>query len=440
MLTKMQGSVERYFNMKELQTSIRIESIAGLTTFLAMAYIIFVNPGILSETGMDFGAVFVATCLAAAIGTLVMGLWAKLPIAQAPGMGLNAFFAFTVVLGMGVPWETALAATFVSGVLFLILAITGVRQTVINAIPMQMKLAVAAGIGLFIAFIGLVNAGIIEGYEATLVTLGDLTAGPTLLSIFGIIIISLMLIRKIRGAVFYGIVITAIVGVVFGLAPLPDGLVSTPPSIAPTFGAGIAALPELLTTQMLVVVFTMLFVDFFDTAGTIIAISSQADLLDEDGNLPNGNRALISDGIATTAGGVLGTSTTTSYIESSAGVGAGGRTGFASVVTAGMFLLALLFSPLLSVITANVTAPALIVVGILMARGLKDIEWDNMVYAIPAFIVVITMPLTYSIATGIALGLVLFPLTMLFSGKHKEVHPIMYALFVVFLAYFIWLA
>ncbi len=428
---------DRFFKLRENGTNVRTEVIAGATTFLAMAYIVFVNPDILSATGMDFGAVFVATCLAAAIGTLIMGLWAKLPIAQAPGMGLNAFFAFTVVLGMGIPWETALAATFVSGVLFLLLTVTGLRERIINAIPMPMKLAVGAGIGLFIAFIGLANAEIVVPYEPTAVTLGDLGNPNTLLAIFGLIVTALLLLRGLKGAVFYGIIITAVVGVIFGLASAPSAVVSTPPSLVPTFGAGLAALPELLTAQMLIVVFTMLFVDFFDTAGTLIAVTNQAGLLTPEGDLPNGGRALVSDATATIAGGVLGTSTTTSYIESSAGVGAGGRTGLTSVVTAGLFLLTLLFSPLLSAITQYVTAPALIIVGVMMAQGLGQIEWDRMEIAIPAFVTVIAMPLTYSIANGIALGLILYPLLMAFRGRAKEVSPTMYALGVVLLAYFI---
>ena len=439
-MTTLEQKASGYFGIEEKGSSMRTEGVAGATTFLAMAYIVFVNPDILGQAGMDEGAVFVATALAAAIGTLIMGLWANLPIAQAPGMGLNAFFAFTVVLGMGIPWETALAATFVSGIIFLVLAVTGIRRVIIDAIPMQMKYAVGAGIGLFIAFIGLKNAGIVVGDEANLVGLGDLGDGGTLLSILGVVVISALLLRGIKGAVFYGMLITAVVGLVAGLSDLPGAVVSLPPSLAPTFGEGLAALPNLLSVEMLVVIFTMLFVDFFDTAGTIIAVTSQAGLVDEDGRLPGGDRALVSDGVATVGGGVLGTSTTTSYIESSAGVGAGGRTGLTSVVTAGFFLLALFFSPLLAVVTANVTAPALIVVGVMMAKGLGSVDWGDYAYAIPAFVVVVTMPLTFSIATGIALGLILFPLFKVFQGKASEVHPIMYALMVVFAAYFIWLA
>jgi adenine/guanine/hypoxanthine permease len=433
--------LERYFQLRANGTSVRTESVAGLTTFLAMAYIIFVNPLILSDAGMDPGAVFVATCLAAAIGTLIMGLYARYPIAQAPGMGLNAFFAYTVVLSMGIPWQTALAGTFVSGLLFLILALTGVREAVINAIPLQLKLAVGAGIGLFIAFIGLKNAGIVVPSEATAVTLGDLGVSTTLLAVFGLIVTAALLMREMKAAIFVGILATAVLGLVTGVVEVPDGIVGAVPSVAPTFGEAFANLPELLTVQLMVVVFTMLFVDFFDTAGTLIAVTNQAGLLDEDGRLPRANRALVSDSIATMSGAVLGTSTTTSYIESSAGVGAGGRTGLASVVTSGFFLLALFFSPLLSIFTQYpaVTAPALILVGVMMARGLGDIEWVRMEYAIPAFVTIVAMPLTYSIATGIALGLLLFPLMMVFRGRAREVHPIMYGLMVVFLAYFIWL-
>ena len=434
------SGLDRYFGLSAHGTDVRTELVAGLTTFLAMAYIIVVNPGILSETGMDFGAVFVATCLAAALGSGVMGLWAKLPIAQAPGMGLNAFFAFSVVLGLGVPWQTALAATFVSGLVFLLLAVTGARQAIINAIPLPLKLAVSAGIGLFIAFIGLRNAGIVVANEATVVGLGDLASGTTLLAIFGVIATAFFVVRGVRGGIFYGIVATTVVGMLTGLVALPDGVVGAVPSMAPTFGEALANLPELFTADLLVVVFTMLFVDFFDTAGTLIGVTNQAGLLTPEGELPRGNRALVSDAIATMGGAVAGTSTTTSYIESSAGVGAGGRTGLTAVTTSGLFLLALFFAPLLSVVTdvPAVTAPALIIVGVMMAQSLGQLEWGDMVFAIPAFVTVIAMPLTYSIATGIALGLVLFPLFMVFRGRARDVHPIMYALMVVFLAYFVW--
>ncbi|MQA60619.1 MAG: NCS2 family permease [Actinophytocola sp.] len=431
--------MDRIFRLSAEGTTVRRESIAGVTTFLAMAYILFVNPTILSDAGMDRGAVFVATGLAAALGTLLMGLLARYPIALAPGMGLNVFFAYTVVLSMGIPWQTALAGTFVSGVLFFLLAVTGIREMIINAIPLQMKLAVGAGIGFFIAFIGLRAAGIIDADPDTAVTLGNLTEARTVLPIFGLIVTAFFLVRGMRGGVFYGMVITAIAGMVTGLIDLPSGVVSGIPSLAPTFGEAITSLPELLTAQMIIVVFTMLFVDFFDTSGTLIAIANQAGFL-KDGKLPRARRALASDSTATMGGAILGTSTTTSYIESSAGVAAGGRTGLTSVVTSGLFLLSLFFFPLLSVVTAEVTAPALIIVGVLMAKGLGGIEWGKLEYAIPAFVTIIAMPLTYSIANGIALGLFLYPLMMVFKGRWRDVHPATYVLFFVFLAYFIWLA
>ena len=432
------SGLDRYFGLTEAGTSPRVEAVAGLTTFLAMAYIVFVNPSVLADAGMDLGAVFVATCLAAALGTLVMGLWARYPIAQAPGMGLNAFFAYTVVLGMGIPWETALAGTFVSGVLFFVLALTGVREAIVDAIPLALKFAVAAGIGLFIAFIGLQNAGIVVPDDNTFVALGDLTAPTTALALFGLVVTALFLLRGLRGGVFYGIVATAVLGMVTGLIGLPDAVMSRVPSLAPTFGQAFANLPELATAQMAVVVFTMLFVDVFDTTGTLIAVANQAGLL-RDGKLPRANRALVSDSIATMGGAALGTSTTTSYIESAAGVGAGGRTGLTSVVTAGLFLLTLFFSPLLAIVTPQVTAPALIIVGVMMAAGLGDIAWDRLEVAIPAFVTVIAMPLTFSIANGIALGLLLYPVTMAAKGRWREVHPLLYVLCAVVLVYFIWL-
>lgn len=435
-----EGWLERYFELRKNGTTIRTEVVAGVTTFLAMAYIIFVNPNnYLQFAGMDVGAVFVATCLAAATGTLIMGLWAKYPIAQAPGMGLNAFFAFTVVGSMGISWEVALAGTFMSGLLFFLLAVTGVREAIINAIPLPLKLAVGAGIGLFITFIGLTQAGIVQASEATYVTLGDLTQSSVVLAIVGIIATTFFLMRGLRAAVFYGIVTTAVVGLVAGLIDLPTGVASLPPSLAPTLGQAFVNLPDVFTSQMIIVVFTMLFVDLFDTSGTLIAVANQAGMLDEDGKLPRANRALTSDAIATMVGAGLGTSTTTSYIESSAGVGAGGRTGLTSVVTSGLFVLALFFSPLLAVVTPQVTAAALIVVGLMMAKGLGQIDWSETEYALPAFVMFVTMPLTYNIAHGLALGLFLYPLAMIFKGRVKDVHVMNYVLAVAFVVYFVWL-
>ncbi|RCW65820.1 NCS2 family permease [Saliterribacillus persicus] len=428
--------MKKFFEFDKLGTNFRTETIAGLTTFLAMAYILFVNPSMLATegTGMDRDAVFVATALAAAIGTLLMGLLAKYPIALAPGMGLNAFFTYTVVLGYGIPWETALAGVLVSGLIFIVLTLSGVREKIINAIPPTLKLAVGAGIGLFIAFIGFQNSGIIVADPATMVALGDLTTGPTLLAVFGVIVTVILITLGIKGGVFYGMVITAVVGMIFSQVPLPEAILAPVPDISPTFGAAFTHLGEVFTLQMLGVILTFLFVDFFDTAGTLVAVASKAGLM-KDNKLPKAGRALFSDSAATVVGATLGTSTTTSYVESATGVGAGGRSGFTAVVTAGLFILALFFSPLLDVVTSAVTAPALIIVGVMMASTLKDIPWNEFEIAVPAFLTVIMMPLAYSIATGIAVGFIFYPLTMLAKGRVKEIGPIMWALFIVFILY-----
>ncbi|GAB2547621.1 solute carrier family 23 protein [Gracilibacillus alcaliphilus] len=429
--------MKKYFEFDRFGTTYRRETVAGVTTFLAMAYILFVNPAMLSAdgaTGMDADAVFVATALAAAIGTLVMGVFARYPIALAPGMGLNAFFAYTVVLGYGIPWETALAGVLVSGFIFIILTLTGLREKVINAIPNVLKMAVGAGIGLFIAFLGFQNAEIIVPNPDTLVALGDLTNPITALAIFGIVVTVILLVLGVKGGVFYGMILTAVVGMIVGQIDVPERIVSAVPSLAPTFGAAFTHFGDIFTLQMLVVILTFLFVDFFDTAGTLVAVASKAGLM-KDGKLPRVGRALFSDSTATVVGATLGTSTTTSYVESATGVGAGGRTGFASIITAALFLLALFFSPLLGVVTSSVTAPALIIVGVLMATTLKDIPWDDFDLAVPAFLTIVTMPLTYSIATGIAIGFVFYPITMVAKGKFKEINPIMWGLFVIFILY-----
>ncbi|MBM7622208.1 AGZA family xanthine/uracil permease-like MFS transporter [Bacillus tianshenii] len=440
--------MKKYFEFEKFGTSYKTESIAGLTTFLAMAYILIVNPLMLSLASvgdypdalrMDQGAVFTATALSAAIGCLVMGLYAKYPIALAPGMGLNAFFGYTVVLTMGIPWQTALAGVLVSGLIFIALTLTGLREKIINSIPAELKYAVGAGIGLFITFIGFQNAEIIVADGAVLVGLGDLTSGNTLLAIFGLVLTVIFMVRGIKGGIFYGIVITAAVGMMFGLIDTPANVVSAlPPSLDPTFGAAFAHLGDIFTIEMLVVILTFLFVDFFDTAGTLVAVANQAGLM-KDNKLPRAGKALFADSTATVAGAILGTSTTTSYIESSAGVAAGGRTGFASVVTALLFILSLWFFPLLSVITEPVTAPALIIVGVLMVSALGKIKWDNFEIAVPAFLTIIVMPLSYSIATGIAAGFIFYPITMIMKGRAKEIHPIMYGLFVIFVLYFVFL-
>ncbi|MEK3806370.1 MULTISPECIES: NCS2 family permease [Metabacillus] len=440
--------MKKYFQFEELGTNYRREFIGGLTTFLSMAYILFVNPLTLSlasvpdfpnELRMDQGAVFTATALAAAIGSLLMGLIARYPIALAPGMGLNAFFAFTVVLTMGIPWQTALSGVLVSGLIFIVLTTSGLREKIINSIPEELKYAVGAGIGLFITFVGFQNAGIITNNDAVLVGLGNLKDGNALLAIFGVFVTVIFMVKRINGGIFYGMILTAIVGMIFQLIDVPTQVVGAVPSLEPTFGAAFANLDQLFTLQMLVVILTFLFADFFDTAGTLVAVANQAGLIKEN-KLPRASKALFADSAATVIGSILGTSTTTSYIESSAGVAAGARTGFASVVTAGLFLLALFFSPLLGVITAPVTAPALIIVGILMVSSLGKIDWNKFEIAVPAFLTIIAMPLTYSIATGIAIGFIFYPVTMIVKGKAKEIHPIMYGLFIIFILYFVFLA
>ncbi|GAB3043292.1 NCS2 family permease [Virgibacillus ainsalahensis] len=444
--------MKKYFRFEELGTNYRTEFLAGLTTFLAMAYILFVNPNTLGLVGvenlpdgvtrMDTDAVFAATAIAAAVGSLFMGIIAKYPIGLAPGMGLNAFFAYTVVLGYGIPWETALAGVLASGLIFIVLTLTGLREKIINSIPANLKLAVGAGIGLFIAFIGLQSAGIVVGNPDTLLALGDITSPTVLLAIFGLVISVILITVGIKAGIFYGMIITAIAGMIFGLISPPSGMgdvVGSVPSLAPTFGQAFLHFGEIFTIEMLVVILTFLFVDFFDTAGTLVAVARQAGLV-KNNRLPRAGKALFADSAATVVGAAVGTSTTTSYVDSAAGVAVGGRSGFTAVVTAGFFLLALFFSPLLSVVTSQVTAPALIIVGVMMSSALKDIEWDQFEIAVPAFLTVVAMPLTYSIATGIAIGFIFYPITMILKGRAKEIHPIMYGLFLIFVLYFIFLS
>ncbi|MER1999695.1 MAG: NCS2 family permease [Lysinibacillus sp.] len=437
--------MKKYFQFNELGTNYKREILGGFTTFLAMAYILVVNPSILTLADvpdlpealrMDYGAVFVATAISAAIGCFVMGFVAKYPLALAPGLGLNAFFAYTVVLTNGSPWQHALAAVFVSSVFFLILTLTGLREKLINAIPMELKIAVGAGIGLFVSFIGLKKAGLVVSNPNTIVGLGDLHNPNVLLAIFGIVVTIVFLVRGLKAGVFIGMALTAIVGMVFGLVDLPQKIVSAPPSVEPTFGALFSAFgdPTFYTLTMFSVILSFLFVDFFDNAGTLMAVANQAGFV-KDNKLPRAGKALISDSIASTVGSIFGTSTVTSYVESAAGVGAGARTGFASIVTGVLFLLALFFSPVLSVITDAVTAPALIVVGILMVSTLGQIDWGKFEVAVPAFFTMLMMPLTSSIATGLAVGFVFYPLTMVLRGKAKEVHPIMYIFGIIFLIY-----
>ncbi|MDE5977231.1 MAG: NCS2 family permease [Turicibacter sp.] len=428
--------MNKFFKLQERGTTISKELIAGLTTFLSMAYIIFVNPTTLEASGMDSGAVFTATILAAAIGTLIMGLYANFPVALAPGMGMNAFFAYTVVLLMGYSWQQALAGIFISGILFIILSATGLRELIINSIPTALKHAVGTGIGFFIAFLGFQNSGIIVNNDATLVSVGSFTDPNVIITIIGLIVTLILLVRKTPAAIFIGMVVTAVVGIFLGVVELPTQVFAPVPSLKPTFGALFEQLPSVLTPQMIPVIFSFLFVDFFDTAGTLMAVGSRAGLVNDKGHLINGDKALLADSTATVIGAVLGTSSTTSFVESLTGVEAGGRTGLTSVFTAICFLFMLFCSGLLAVVTPAVTAPALITVGILMASSLGDIEWKNLETSIPAFVTIIMMILGYSIAEGIASGFFLYPIMMVAARRQKEIHPVMWVLAVIFLIHF----
>ncbi|MBX9971799.1 NCS2 family permease [Bacillus sp. CMF12] len=428
-----------FFRFRERETSYKQETIAGLTTFLSMAYILIVNPIILSQAGMDKGAVFTATALSAIIGSLLIGLLSNYPIGIAPSMGLNSFFTFSVCIGMGIPWQTALTGVFVSGILFVILSLLKIREKIINIIPKDLKHAIAGGIGFFIAFIGLKNAGLIVGNDATFVAIGDFKSPVTLLAVFCFILTIVLMVRGVKGAIFYGMVISAAAGMLIGLIDKPEKIVGAIPSLEPTFGEVFLNIDQIFTPEMLAVIFTFLFVAFFDTAGALIAIASQAGLM-KNNEIPNAGKALLADSSATVVGSVLGTSTTASMIESSSGIAAGGRTGFTSVIISACFAIALFFSPLLGVITAEVTSPALIIVGALMAMEVKHIDWGKLEIAIPAFVTILMMPLTFSVATGIALGFILYPITMLALKRPKEIHPIMYGLCIAFMGYFVYLA
>lgn len=434
--------LEKIFKLKEKGTTVRTEVIAGITTFLAMAYILAVNPNMLQETGLSYESVFLATALSSGIATLIMGLLANYPVALAPGMGVNALFTYTLVFSMGYSLAAALAAVVVSGIIFLVISVTGIRKAIINAIPQQLKLAIGAGIGFFIAFIGLKNAGIIVGSESTFVSLGKLTDPVILLALFGILITIVLMAKKIPAAVFYGLVITAIVGIVFGLFGI-EGMPEVPSAIVSVdldtsgFGIFMNGFEELFShPDCIVALFSLLFVDFFDTAGTLISVANKTNLVDKNGELANIEQALVADSTGTVIGGVLGTSTVTSFVESTAGVEAGGRTGLTACTTAILFFLAIFFAPVLSVVTSAVTAPALVAVGISMASQLGGIEWDDIVFAASGFITVIMMILTYSISDGIAFGFIVYGLTSVVAGRAKQVKPIVWVLILIFVAYF----
>ncbi len=428
--------IERLFNVAARGSSIRQEVVAGVTTFLAMSYILFVNPMILADAGMDTGAVFVATCVAAAAGTLIMGLYANFPIAQAPGMGLNAFFTYGVVLGLGIPWQTALGAVFLSGLLFLLMSLLPIREWIINAIPQELKLAISAGIGLFLIIIGMTNAGLVIDNPATLVGVGQLTSPPVVLAVFGFLLIAVLEARRIPGAIVIGILATAILGVIFGLADF-GGVVSAPPSVAPTFLQ--LDIESAFTLALVGVVISLLFVDMFDTAGTLIAVADKADLLDKDGKLPGMNKALVADSSATLIGALVGTSSVTSYVESASGVRAGGRTGLTAVVVGLLFLAALLLSPLAAMIQSYATGPALVFVGCVMMSGLARIDWTDPTSFVPVVITAVGMPFTYSIATGLGLGFIAYAVLKIGTGRWREAGIGVMVLAALFLLKFIFI-
>jgi len=430
--------LNRLFRLDDHATTVRTELFAGLTTFMTMAYIVFVNPDILAAAGMDRGAVFVATCLAAAFGSLVMGLYANYPIALAPGMGLNAFFAFVVVKGMGVSWQIALAAVLVSGILFLILSVLPVRAWIINSIPRSQKLAIAAGIGLFLGFIGLKSAAVVVANPATFVSLGKLTTLPVLLAALGFVGMIALDHRRLPGAILIGILAISVAGMALGISPPPSDIVGMPPSLAPTvFALDLAGFFDLSISVMLVLLFSFLLVDLFDSAGTLIGLAHQADLLDSEGRLSRLGEALIADSSATVFGALLGTSTTTSYIESASGIRAGGRTGLTAVVVAALFLLALFFAPLATAIPSYATAPAIVFVACIMTSALAGIDWDDITEYAPAVVTTLAMPLTFSIATGIGLGFIAYVAVKLLCGRLAEISGAMWLVAAVFLLYFV---
>lgn len=428
--------LEKYFELSKNKTNIKTEIIAGITTFMTMAYILAVNPDILSATGMDKNALFTSTAIAAIIGTLAMALIAKLPFALAPGMGLNAFFAFTVVLGMGYSWEFALTAVFLEGIIFILLTAFNIRELIVNAIPLNLKHAVSAGIGLFIAFIGMQNAGLIVNNDAVLVGLGNMGSPGVLCALFGLLITGILLARKIKGALLIGIFSGTILGIPLGLTVWPSGnIISLPPSIEPILFK--LDFSNVFSIDMLIVLFTFLFVDMFDTVGTLVGVSSKADMLDAEGRVPKVKEALFADAIATTAGALLGTSTVTTYVESASGVSEGGRTGLTALSTAGMFIIALFLAPLFLMVPSAATAPALILVGSFMLSPILKISFDDYTETIPVFLTIIMMPLTYSIAEGITFGMLAYVLLKALTGQWKQISPIMWILAILFILKFI---
>lgn len=438
--------IENYFHLRELNSDFRTEAVAGLATFMTMAYIIFVNPAMISRTGMDFGAATMATCISAAVATIIMGLYANYPIALAPGMGENAFFTYTICLTMGISWQVALGCVFIEGIIFLVLTLTKIRQKLIEAIPSSVRYSIACGIGVLIAFIGLIDSGLVTGHPATLVTLGNLVSLPVFLSVFGLIITCVFLIKNIKGAILWGILITAMAGIPLGIVKY-QGLVSMPLSMTPTFlkmdifGA--------LKLGFFAIIFIFLFMDVFDTVGTLAGVGELGGFI-RHGKLPRAGKAMLSDAVGTCVGAACGTPTVTSYIESAAGIACGGRTGLTNVVTGLLFLAAIFFSPLIKMIGGGyqaaegvllrpVTAPALIIVGSMMLHSITKIDWKDYTESIPAFLVIIMIPLTFSIATGIAFGFISFAALKLFTGRGREVSWLVYLLAALFILRFIYL-
>ncbi|MDQ0148449.1 NCS2 family permease [Eubacterium multiforme] len=418
---KKDGLLDNYFEITKSGSNTKTECVAGLTTFMTMAYILIVNPSILAAAGMNQGAVFTATALSALVATLLTGLYAKLPFAQAPGMGLNAFFAFTVVVGMGYSYQFALTAVFLEGIVFILLTLFNVREAIVDSIPECIKKGISVGIGLLIALIGLEGAGIVIHPKdgGTIVALGNITHGAGLLAIVGLIITGILLARNVKGALFFGMMITAIIGIPFGLTPMPKALMSAPPSISSVLFD--FEWHNIFSIDMLIVLFTLLFMDLFDTIGTLVGVATKAKMLDENGKVPNIKKALLSDAIGTTFGACVGTSTVSTFVESAAGVAEGGRTGLTAVVTALMFGLSLFFAPIFASITPAVTASALILVGLFMIEPIREINLEDYTESIPAFLTMIMMPFSYSISDGIIFGVISYIVLKLFTGKWKEI-------------------
>ena len=428
--------LKKLFGFDPAKTTIKTEIIAGVTTFLTMSYILAVNPAMFSELSMPGGAVFTSTALAAIIGCVAMAFIGKLPFGLAPGMGLNAFFVYSVCLGMGYSWQFALTAVLIEGIIFIILTISNVREAIVNAIPASLRNAIGAGIGLFIAFIGLSSAGIVVNNESTLVALGDITSGSALLAFIGLIITGFLYIKKVPGAILLGIIVTMVIGIPMGVTEF-KGVLSHPESIKPIFCQ--FQFEHIWSLDMLAIVFTFLFIDMFDTVGTLVGVCTKANMVDEKGNISRLKQAFMADAIATTAGAALGTSTTTTYVESAAGVAQGGRSGLTALIIAVCFAVALFFSPLFLSIPSAATAPALILVGLMMMESITKIKFDDFSESLPAFICVITMPLTYSISNGILIGMITYVLMNIICGNFKKITPVMYILAVLFILKFIFI-